>query len=164
MDIFCEYMVAHRKGIKEFLINVLVLFLAIFLTLNVVMNWRLLSAVAFLLIVGIWYGAVYLLKKTSIEYEYILTNEILDIDKITAKQSRKRMISINLKEIEAFEKKTSANVSHVKVIDYTGYINAENVYMIDTLKNGERVRILFQPSPKMLGFMHQINPNLIPKF
>ncbi len=164
MDIFCEYMVTKRKGTKEFLINAAVLFAGIFLTMLVLMFWQFLSAIAFLIVAGIWYGAVFLLKKTNVEYEYILTNEFLDIDKIMSKQSRKRMLTINLKEIESFKKKTPADVQNGKILDYTGCIDADNVYIIGTQKNGERVRIFFQPNEKMLGLMHKSSPKLIPEF
>ena len=99
---------------------------------------RRLYGFGFLIIVAVIYGAIFLMKKTNIEYEYILTNSILDIDAIYSKSSRKRMESIDFKNIEAFGKANEASNSPAKVCDYTGNMNAENVYYIELFKNGEK--------------------------
>jgi hypothetical protein len=50
------------------------------------------------------YGAVKLTKMLDGEYEYILTNGEIDIDVITAKSDRKRIITFNCADIERIEK------------------------------------------------------------
>ncbi len=45
---------------------------------------------------GIIYGGYYLITNLIIEYEYILTNGDLDIDKIVAQRSRKRLATLDL--------------------------------------------------------------------
>lgn len=164
MDIFCEYMVAHKKGAKEILIGAGIVFLATFLTMLLLMFWQFIYQIGFLLVVGVWYCAVRFIRKTDIEYEYILTNEILDIDKIMSKSSRKRMISLNLKEISGFEKADKVVDKESLKLDFSGDIKAHNVYCIDTQKDGKKVRIFFQPSAKMLEGMHKVVPNLVPDF
>lgn len=47
-------------------------------------------------------GGVWLLGNFNIEYEYILTNNDLDIDKVIGKRKRKRMISLDVSTAEAF--------------------------------------------------------------
>lgn len=39
------------------------------------------------------YGGYYLTTKLDVEYEYIFTNGEIDVDKITAQRSRKRLIT-----------------------------------------------------------------------
>lgn len=48
------------------------------------------------------FGAYKLYSMLSIEYEYIVINRDLDIDKITAQSSRKRLVSIKLNEVLEF--------------------------------------------------------------
>lgn len=43
--------------------------------------------------------AKYLWDGTNTEYEYIVTNDDLDVDKITGKRKRRRMITVNLKTV-----------------------------------------------------------------
>ena len=59
-----------------------------------------LSGFSFVFVIGVFYYAYKLIKNSSIEYEYILTNNELDIDKIIAKSARKRMLTVNFREIE----------------------------------------------------------------
>lgn len=55
-----------------------------------------------LLCIGVIFGAYKLSKMLNIEYEYIVINRDLDIDKITAQSSRKRLVSIKLNEVLEF--------------------------------------------------------------
>lgn len=52
-----------------------------------------------MLIAFAWYGAYLLMSMQNIEYEYILTNSEIDIDKIMSKKARKRIASFDFKEI-----------------------------------------------------------------
>ena len=52
--------------------------------------------------VGVIFGAYKLSKMLNIEYEYIVIYRDLDIDKITAQSSRKRLVSIKLNEVLEF--------------------------------------------------------------
>ena len=89
MDIFCEYIVKKKPTMKDRVKQIGIILLAIVLVeIFIVLN-NLLFGVGLLLGVAVIYGAVYLFKRTNIEYEYILTNSILDIDKIFAKRLRK---------------------------------------------------------------------------
>ena len=97
MDTFFEQIIAIRKSGKEISLIILI-WLAVLL----------LSAAAFLflgtlgliIIFGIGYGAWWLSSKFNVEYEYIVTNDTLDIDKIINKSSRKRVSSINISKVE----------------------------------------------------------------
>ncbi len=52
------------------------------------------------------YGVFKLYSLFNIEYEYIITNSSIDIDKIIAKSSRKRVVSFDLSTVERIEKYT----------------------------------------------------------
>lgn len=49
--------------------------------------------------IGACYLAYLLLTGTSVEYEYIVTNNDLDIDKISGKRKRKRLITVKLNTV-----------------------------------------------------------------
>lgn len=51
---------------------------------------------------GAIYGGYYLITNTMIEYEYILTNGELDVDKIIAQRSRKRLATLKLNTVLEF--------------------------------------------------------------
>lgn len=159
MDIFCEYMVSRKRNAKDFGIIAGTVFAAILLSLLLTM---LLGAFAFVFICGVWFGAWWLVTMTDIEYEYIVTSTILDVDKITAKRRRKRILSIDLKEIadcRAIEDMTASGA--LKVIDATPSGIEDGVYGIDFDKNGIKNRLLFKPGKKMLKEIKKASPSLV---
>ena len=52
--------------------------------------------------IGVMVLGIWLLGGMGIEYEYIITNDELDIDKIIGKRKRKRLITLDLKRTEDF--------------------------------------------------------------
>ena len=89
-DFYSEQLVAKKSGgsetAKKILIGVLTALVAAFLFLIIIFPLS-------LLLVGlVFYGGYYLMTGIDTEYEYILTNGDLDIDKITGKRKRKRLL------------------------------------------------------------------------
>ncbi|MDD6735040.1 MAG: DUF6106 family protein [Clostridiales bacterium] len=164
MDIFCEYMVKHKKSAKDSVLNVLCVILAVILSMAIMMFFLRFAAIAVLVVAGIWYGVAYIIRSNDIEYEYILTNSILDIDKIMAKKMRKRVMSINFKEIACCEPangRLAPADSSVKMYDFTGDITGKSVYYVDFNKDGSRVRVYFQPNAKILKNLKSENPGAV---
>ncbi len=98
MDTFKEQIVKMPRTRGTFLLSALVWFLAMALTAVLLMIIPTLAVlVAFLL----FYGAINITQRFNIEYEYILTNGELDIDKITAQRSRTRLCTFKCADVEA---------------------------------------------------------------
>ncbi len=101
MDTFFEQIVSVKKTGKAYLIifllslaALIVSFLAIFF----------LGSFGILVACGAIYGAFQLVIRQSIEYEYIVTNGSMDVDKIIAQRSRKRELSFEISSVERLEK------------------------------------------------------------
>lgn len=109
MDNISEQLIKINKTPKEYFMLGLI-WLAAFLLVFIFVLFGLGTAfggLTILLSIGIIYGAFRLSKMLSIEYEYIVVNRDLDIDKITAQSSRKRMVSIKLHEVLEFGEYTA---------------------------------------------------------
>ena len=105
MDSFCEQIVPVRKGIKQWALLCAIwvaAFVVVFLIVSYVLKNIALIGIGVLLIVGAFYGATRLSKLFDVEYEMIVVNKDMDIDKITAKSSRKRVLSIQLADVEEY--------------------------------------------------------------
>ena len=105
MDSFCEQLVKIKKTGLYYALTGLIWVVAFLITyITVFISLRISSLIGFfiLIIFGIYYLAVKLTKMLNIEFEYIIVNHDMDIDKITAKSSRKRVLSINLLEIQEY--------------------------------------------------------------
>ena len=161
MDIFCEYLVQKKSSAdttKKLLIKVacgVVLVISFFFLFIVFGN------LAFLLPV-IWgatiYGTVILCRNYSIEYEYVFTNGQLDIDVIKGRSKRSNLVSIACKNIEHMESYTQTPYTDRKIVDAIYDESRRGKYYVDYTKDGERIRLLFQPPEKILTNMKKYNP------
>lgn len=165
MDIFLEYIVKHKRDGKDYCVISFIILAAVILTFVLFLFNRFLFGLGLLLIAGVWYGAYLLIQTRNIEYEYILTNNELDIDKIIARKGRKRVITINFKEIEVCANIEDANFKHM--LDRTENISQHTlcgdmrngaVYFVDFYADSSKQRVIFQPSDKMIEAMHSVNP------
>ena len=117
MDSFCEYLIKMRKTLKEHLIVALIWITAFFLTFVVVdmaLKNPAVWGIIVIAVVGLFYGALKLSALFNVEYEMIAVNRDLDIDKITAKSSRKRMITVHLDKIEEYGEYNQRALEHLK--------------------------------------------------
>lgn len=101
MDTFVEQIIAIKKTGKTWMAYFAIALVAIILMTASFMFFR---SIFFVLDALILYGAYKLYSRLSVEYEYIITNSTMDIDKIIAKSSRKRVLSFDLTAVVRIEK------------------------------------------------------------
>lgn len=119
--------------------------------------------IAFLLVCGICWGAYKLIMRSSIEYEYIFTNGDLDVDKIIARSSRKRIVSINCSKVERYGKynpaaRVSDSVKKVYIMCDPTDENAK--FLIAPNKNEGMVMIVFAPDERVGGAIEKAIPRI----
>ncbi|MGI5895049.1 MAG: DUF6106 family protein [Candidatus Merdivicinus sp.] len=105
MDVFIEYMVKKQSTSTELLLKILYVLAAAVLLIGsffVAPFLGMFSMIATLIGFGAVYGAYYLITSMSVEYEYILTNGEMDVDKIIARRRRKRLLTANARKFEEF--------------------------------------------------------------
>lgn len=103
MDFFNENLVQRRKTGKDVAIIIGIILLGIVLTcalLLFLLGMPIVGQFFLLLIAGVWFLAYRLISGRKVEFEYIVTNSDMDVDKIVAKRKRTRILSLNAKEIE----------------------------------------------------------------
>ncbi len=171
MDVFCEYIVTKKKDLLDYLLIFSIAAPVIILTCILVLLmlvFRPFATIILFLIVGIWWGGVQLIKGRSIEYEYILTNNELDIDKIVAKSRRKRVCSIDFNHIELCASISDPTFTHIynnsgekTVKNLAGDINADNVYFVDYSNEAQQMRVIFQPGKRMLEGIKKANMRFV---
>jgi len=110
------------------------------------------------IIIGIWLT----LKKMLIEYEYIITNDTLDIDKIIDKKKRQRQISFEIKlveEIGIFNEKAFESKSFDMIVRAEKKLDGdENFYMTLYHPQHNRCLVVFTPDEKMLDALSKTLP------
>ncbi len=182
MEVYFEHLVKHKKETKAVLctvgiyilaaiLSVIMLILIYGVALALIQNEisQFAFSIGLLLIAFVWYLAFLFARRFNIEYEYILTNNYLDIDKIMSKSQRKRVISLDFHEVdicanirdEAHNDAYKKENPNIKVVDLTGDMSNGGVYFIDFNNEGIRTRVLFQPTSRMIEAARKFNPRCV---
>lgn len=160
MDVFCEYIVKVKKNPVEITISALGIILAVILLgFSLFFLFTPFSSFVLLIDAGVVYGAYILITHFNVEYEYILTNGDIDIDKITAKRKRKRVLSFSTKEFEIVAPYKQGE-NYTNVLDL-GTRNYENAYYAVFSKDGQKKTLVFNPPQKMIEAMKTYSPRTV---
>ncbi|MBE6024055.1 MAG: hypothetical protein E7231_12735 [Cellulosilyticum sp.] len=165
-EVFKEYLIKQKKSSKDVMAQTGLVLGAVILSIIVFIIGG--DFIGPVLIVGIIFGTGFLFNKFSREYEYILTNNELDIDVIYNRNTRKRVLTVDMKKIEVMasikdERHTSAiNKQGLKVINASDNKNEEATYAIitDTEKSG-MCKILITPNSTLLNELYKQAPNKV---
>lgn len=163
MDNYSEQLVARRRnnsdiakligiGLGTILVASAIMFFAIMLGF-----FSLVIIAVLILFLGVW-----LMSNQSIEYEYILTNDEIDIDKIIGRRKRKRMITLNLKSAEEFAQYPPEKDSGADATVYASSGTEQDAYYLLVNHSGYgRVKLIFNPNEKMRESIIQELPNAL---
>ncbi|QUH27585.1 DUF6106 family protein [Vallitalea guaymasensis] len=167
-DIFNEQLVEKSNSLKDNLIRVAIIIGAIVLIMVCSMVPVL---VGFLIPIAlvIIFGAVFLMRRLNVEFEYIFTSGDLDIDKIFNKNKRKKFISIDVRKIEIMAPVNSKDhaselSNYEKVIDCSSGTNNNNTYAAMIVRNGKREKLILEPNEKMLKAIKKYIPRKIMQY
>lgn len=164
MDIFFEYLVEKKSledNIKKagiVLACIVVCFLILYISLFAVNQ---LITFMPILIAAVIYGTVHGVRNFSVEYEYIFTNGVLDIDIIKGRSKRKNLISVPCRKIEYMGKITNSYSSSNTTVNAIYDMRRSGKYVITFSDDGVLTDVLFQPPEKLLVNMKKYNPRNI---
>lgn len=175
MDTFIEILLKKKTTGWDFLAMAGIAVLAGVLTFIMIFillpMFSVFASIIFLLFVGVIYGAYKWITSFKVEYEYILVNGEMDVDKIVDKKSRNRLTTVKLREMEAFGvyKNSTAvqkymNNREVKKVFACTYKNDEGVYYAVYFEKTDKKLLLFNPNEKMLNVIKKVNPLKVQEF
>lgn len=160
MDNFHEQLVKKYPGAKDNALKLLIIFVSVAIFVLSITGIVLFGFVPLIVIGGVGlYAGYFMLGFTVTEYEYAITNNDVDIDKITGKRSRKRLVSFKLSSVtdwgEYNENAGSDVDATVLASDNSGY----NLWYVvaNTERNG-KVMLLFTPDRDTLETMNASVP------
>ena len=107
---------------------------------------------------------IFLFKRMNVEFEYVYFNGDLDIDKIMDMQSRKKVFSANIKEMEVIAPTGSVGLhpyQRTKTLDFSTHNPEDKAYEMVTLFKGETVKVIFNPNEKILNGMKNMAPRKV---
>lgn len=151
MDTFFEQIIPIKKT-GATIASIIGIWFAALILCVVCFFISLYTALGLLLIAGTIYGAFKLSTLFNVEYEYIVTNGTMDIDKITNKSSRKRMLSFELPNVTRLEKYNASALNNVNAKSVVFACNATdpNAYFMVAEKEGKGASYLvFSPDERI---------------
>ena len=163
MDTFFEQIIAVKKTGKE-IAALIGIWLAAFAVCFFLFFTGFFGPLTILLIAGVIYGAFKLSCLLNVEYEYIVTNGTMDIDKITNKSSRKRVLSFELQTVSRIETYNPAllNSVNTKEVFITCNTNDENAYLMVSSIEGKGTKYLvFAPDERLRGAIVKFVPKFV---
>ncbi len=180
MDVYIEELMPKNKDKNDWvffivtilsglLVTGLIIWIMVYMAFANNMATQFVLSLGPLAIAGVWYGVYHISNSKSVEYEYILINNNLDIDKIMAKKTRKRLISVDIKNATLMAKVDDKILSteqfppRTKIYNYSPLNKNMDTYFIDCMADGERCIVLFQPTAKMVDALWKFNPKAVQK-
>ena len=157
---FKEYMVKREPNLKDSLITVLLYVLAIVIGILLFPLLAAFGGVALLVLVGLIYFAYHFTARFKKEFEYIVTEDCIDIDVIMNKSKRKRLLSFNIAQMEIIASVKDTTHNHMmrgsfeKKIDATSNAKGKQIYFAVVEKNG-RTLLTFEPPREMLEMIQR---------
>lgn len=163
---FKEYLIKRKKGGKEILLTVLLYAAALilaFLCMNFIPS---IGGIEALLAVGCLYGAYKLSSRFNREYEYVITDDCVDIDVIYNASNRKRLISFSIKDAEVLASVKDTNYNSLlkgefkETIDATTLRADAEVYFAVVEKGGRKL-VKFEPPHAALEALRKFAPSKV---
>ncbi|HOQ16793.1 MAG TPA: DUF6106 family protein [Defluviitaleaceae bacterium] len=159
-DVFKEQLVAKKRTIKDYILVILIMLVAIVLLLFVI---PMLGTFSLLAVALILFGTYWLIQRFDIEYEYILTNDELDVDKIIGKSKRKKLLTVSVKEFEIMAHVNDEKYAHElsnynKILDYSSGEIKLNTYAAIFNYNNQKVKMIFEPNEEIIKGIFQYIP------
>lgn len=160
MDVFVEQIVAIKKTGKDFAAYVGIVLLSLILMF---IAYLFLTSVFIAVAAAVIFGAYKLFLRLNIEYEYIVTNGTMDIDKIIAKSSRKRMISFDVSSIQRIEKYSGILPSNIeKECLFFCDKNDDNSFVVYYKEDGKQQKtFVFAPNERVRESIKSILPRYV---
>lgn len=170
MDTYLEFIIKQKYTFGKIICIIFLYTLATILSLGVFLIAITSPAVMQLsgfIIALLFFGVWTLHKKFNVEYEYILTNDELDVDRISAKRSRKRLLTVSVRNFDEFGTADDNSILKRKkdfkvVLDASiGKGSINRYYATFNNKHGDRMLLIFNPTSKMIDAFKIYNPKVI---
>ena len=164
MDLFCEYLVKKNSSsdtLKRIGLWVLCIALCLLIAYLSFAKFHIMISAMPIMIAAAIYGTVIYGKNFSLEYEYVFTNGVLDIDVIKGKSRRMSLISVPCRSITSMGPLPKNYTSSHKVVDAIYDDKRSGKYVLTFSNHGTETDVLFQPPEKLLQNMKKYTPRNI---
>lgn len=159
MDIFVEQIVKRPADGKVWTIRILIgLAMGVLTAVSLFITLFIFPMLGVAALFGVFWGGFRLITNSDCEYEYIVTNGEIDVDKIIAQRKRVRLITAKASTFEAFgeyNESTPDTDSDVTVVNAAGIneskAEAKTYYADFKHSAAGNVRLIFTPEERVVN-------------
>jgi hypothetical protein len=161
-DSYVELIVKRKTPLKEQMLKVAIIIITVIAFLIGMVNQIVLIAA-----IGMGILAYFLVPRFDLEYEYILINNELDIDKIMSRTRRKRVISYDLTKMVILAPLNSHHMDYhknnrnLKAANYSSLIEKNKKYAMVIHTEKENQFVIFEPDKNMLNILQKNAPRKV---
>lgn len=161
MDIFVEQLIKKKLNGKDFLIIAGIIAAGVIL----IIASTLIPMISAIVLVGVCFGAYYLITSRNLEFEYSVTNGDITIDKIINRRNRKRVISMDAHNIDfmgRYDPKVHSGKNYAARIMVTESGDGEDAWCFagNHPQKGS-VLVVFNPDEKVLAAIKPYLPRQV---
>ncbi len=161
MDNIAEQLVAKQRSSID-LLKMIGIGLAAVLVASAMMFLAMTIAFSFVIpAVLALFGGVWLIGNQNVEYEYIVTNDQMDVDKIIGKRKRKRMITLDLSSAVDFTSYSDDSVTADVTVHASSGLEQDAFCLLVNHSGYGKVKLIFNPNEKMREAIMQELPNAL---
>ena len=162
---YVEKLVSKKTEISAIVLRISVLVIALFFSYVIASLIGFVYGLIAIFFLG--YLTWYVFFMTSVEYEFVLVNNELTMDKIYGKNKRKTQQTVDVSKCEVIAPIESTYVSgyhrntQMKAFDYTSGENNEPVYILIVSYGASTAKIYMEFDQKMLDAMKMAAPGKV---
>ena len=161
-DLYTAIIVKRKKTPKDTILKALLIAATVLAVLAALFTT--LGLIAFIVAVALGIADFFLIPTFDVEFEYLYVNGELDIDKIMSKQKRKRVYSVDIKNLELLAPTNSHALDSynrrqdLKTLDFSSRDEQNKSYTM--IVKGEKglERVIFEPNEVILKDMKRVAP------
>lgn len=153
---FYEQIIKHKKSRKDYFMILLTVFAG--LAFLVLASALIPAFLPLWIFIPCWFG-YFAISGRCLEYEYSITNHVIDIDRIAGKRRRRKMIVIDLKEIIGHgtpgdEPYRAAVKKGLRVLDFSSGADETGKYYLIVPRPKATYIVIMEPNETMLACMN----------
>ena len=164
-DIFNEYLIKKLLSFSDYLKKIGIAVLGIIImALGIVYA----GALSVLIIAGVGVGVYFVYKEFDLEFEYILTNNELDVDKVISRERRKHMLTVKVTDFEILAPFRGNYLEPYRntlerTIDVSSHKKSPNRWFAVWKNEGKLTMLIFEPPQKMRDGIAAFIPRRVKK-
>ncbi len=155
MDTYSEQLVKKNETSADNIKKMIIIVAGVLVVAGLLFVTFTITPFALLAVAAAVYGIYWLVTGINVEYEYIVTNGSLDIDKIISKRKRVNLLSVDIKDFSELGKYDEQSFSGTTI--YAVGSEEELIYAIFNSEQYGSARLVFTPNEKV---MKCIKPHL----